>query len=208
MSEKIDMNEQVAKDYLKDVAAGFETYKKLADKAFAQVSDAEFFRSIDGESNSIAVIVKHIAGNLRSRWKNFLTTDGEKPSRNRDLEFVTFDNETRKSLLDSWEIAWKTLFENLATLDAEDLGKIVQIRGEDHTVVKAINRSMMHTSMHIGQIVFLAKHLRSKKWETLSIPRNQSEEFNTFLRERREAAIERLDRYEVAQKFASDKEKP
>jgi hypothetical protein len=202
------MNEQIAKDYLADVIAGFQTYKKLADKAVAQVSSREFFHSIDEESNSIALIVKHIAGNLCSRWTDFLTSDGEKPSRNRDLEFVTFENESKKSVLEFWENGWDCLFKTLEELKPEDLSKIVKIRGEEHTVVKAINRSLTHTSMHIGQIVFLAKHLRSNEWQTLSIPRNSSAEFNEFVRDRRASTDKRLDRYEIAQKFAAEKEKP
>ena len=146
-----------------------------------QVSDDEFFKLIDAESNSMAMICKHIGGNLRSRWTNFLTTDGEKADRNRDAEFVTGDD-TRESVIQFWEMGWNILYATLESLQAEDLGKIVQIRGEDFTVVKAINRAAMHTASHVGQIQFLAKHLRVADWKTLSVPKNQSAEFTDWLK--------------------------
>lgn len=159
------------------------SYKKLAEKAMEQVSDEEFFRTIDAEANSIATIAKHIGGNLRSRWTDFLTTDGEKSDRNRDTEFFA-EGDTRESLTQFWENGWNTLFETLQSLTIEDLGKIVQIRGEDFTVVKAINRAAMHTASHVGQIQFLAKHFRSSEWRTLSVPKNKSAEFNNWLKEK------------------------
>jgi hypothetical protein len=146
-----------------------------------QVTDEEFFKTIDSEANSIATIVKHIGGNLRSRWTDFLTTDGEKPDRNRDSEFVA-ETDTRESLTQFWENGWTALFETLQSLTIEDLGKTIQIRGEDFTVVKAINRAAMHTASHIGQITLLAKHFRLTKWETLSVPKNKSAEFNDWLK--------------------------
>jgi hypothetical protein len=136
---------------------------------------------IDAESNSLAMICKHIGGNLRSRWTDFLTTDGEKADRDRDAEFVT-DVDTRDSIMQIWETGWNTLEETLESLQAEDLGEIIQIRGEDFTVVKAINRAGMHTASHVGQIQFLAKHLRGAEWKTLSVPKNQSAEFNDWLK--------------------------
>jgi Protein of unknown function (DUF1572) len=178
------MTDQILQNYLDDSIAAFRTYKGLAEKAMAQVSDEQFFQTIDEESNSIAVIAKHIGGNLRSRWTNFLTTDGEKPYRHRDSEFVSGDD-TRDSLMEFWENGWQTLFLTLESLQPDDLGAIVKIRGEDHTVVKAMNRSMAHTSSHVGQIIFLAKHLLSGKWKTISIPRNKSVEFNAFLDEQK-----------------------
>ena len=146
-----------------------------------QVSDEEFFKAIDAEANSIATIAKHVGGNLRSRWTDFLTTDGEKPDRNRDAEFVTGD-ETRESVMRVWESGFQILFDSLESLRGEDLGKTVQIRGEDFSVVKAVNRASMHTASHIGQIQFLAKHLRAADWKTLSVPKNQSAEFTDWLK--------------------------
>ena len=177
------MNEQILQNFLDESAASFLSYKKLAEKAIVQVSEEEFFRAIDEESNSIAAIVKHIGGNLRSRWTDFLTTDGEKPDRNRDSEFVA-ENDSRETVIRGWENGWDSLFETLRSLRVEDLGKIVQIRGEDFTVVRAINRAAMHTASHIGQITFLAKHFRSSEWKTLSVPKNKSAEFNNWLKEK------------------------
>lgn len=175
------MSEKIIEDYLSETIEGFRSYKKLAERAIEQVSDEEFFRSIDAESNSIAVIVKHIGGNLRSRWTDFLTTDGEKADRNRDVEFVT-ETDSRETMMQVWETGWSALFSTLESLAATDLEKIVQIRGEDFTVVKAISRAALHTVSHVGQITFLAKHLRVADWKTLSVPRNQTAEFNEWLR--------------------------
>lgn len=172
--------------FLADIIQAFRNYKKLADEAIAQISGDEFFRQIDEESNSLATIVKHLGGNLRSRWTRFLTTDGEKPDRNRDLEFVALENETKENLLEFWENGWQALFGTLESLSAEDLEKHVTIRGEDYTVVKAINRALAHAAYHVGQIVFLAKHFRAAEWQNLSIPRNKSAEFNSFLAEQKE----------------------
>ncbi len=172
--------EQILQNFLDESVSAFRNYKKLAEKAMDQVSDEEFFRAIDQEANSIATITKHIGGNLRSRWTDFLTSDGEKPDRNRDSEFIV-ESDTRESLMQFWENGWDTLFETLQSLTIEDLGKIVQIRGEDFTVVKAINRAAMHTASHVGQITFLAKHFRSSEWQTLSVPKNKSAEFNSYL---------------------------
>ena len=151
-----------------------------------QVSEDEFFVMIDTESNSIALIVKHIAGNLRSRWTDFVTTDGEKDFRNRDTEFELI-GDTRESLMQSWESGWQTLFENIEPLTVEDFSRTVTIRGQRHTIVEAINRQMTHYAYHIGQIVLLAKHLKSADWKTLSVPKNKSAEFNQFLAEKQAA---------------------
>ena len=175
------MSEQIIETYLSETIEGFRNYKKLAERAIEQVSDEDFFATIDAESNSLAAICKHIGGNLRSRWTDFLTTDGEKADRNRDAEFVAV-KDSRESVLEVWETGWNALFQTLESLTAEDLGKIVQIRGEDFTVVKAINRAALHTASHVGQIQFLAKHLRSADWKTLSIPKNQSAEFTDWLK--------------------------
>ena len=175
------MNQQILQNILDETNGAFRNYKKLAERAIEQVSDEEFFVMIDAESNSLATICKHVGGNLRSRWTDFLTSDGEKADRNRDAEFIA-ENDSRESILQIWENGFQTLLATLESLKPEDLGKIVQIRGEDFTVVKAINRSLAHTTSHVGQIQFLAKHLRASDWKTLSVPRNQSAEFTVWLK--------------------------
>lgn len=164
--------------YLDDVRTQFRKMKELAEKALAQVSDEAFFAQLDPESNSIALIVKHVAGNARSRWTDFLAADGEKPDRGRDSEFIVEPGDTRASLLERWEAAWQALFDALAPLTAADLERTVLIRGEAHTVMQAINRQMAHYAYHLGQIVYLARHYAGSRWQTLSIPRGKSEEFN------------------------------
>ncbi|HJQ33966.1 MAG TPA: DUF1572 family protein [Pyrinomonadaceae bacterium] len=171
------MADSLAEHYLKDILRVFRGQKRLADGAIAQVSDEEFFRAIDAESNSIAVIMKHMAGNMRSRWTDFLTSDGEKPDRHRDTEFVT-EGEDRKAVEVRWEAGWRTLFDTLESLKPEDVERTVLIRGEPHTVVEAVSRQLSHYGQHTGQIVFLAKHLKSSEWKTLSIARGKSEDFN------------------------------
>lgn len=189
------MNASLATHYLEDSIASLRAYKKLADKALDQLNEDEFFITLDEEGNSIAIIMKHMAGNMFSRWTNFLTTDGEKPDRNRDMEFVIEPKTSRDDVLAYWEKGWQRVFEALEPLSAEDLGKKVLIRGEEHTVIQAINRQLMHYANHIGQIVFLAKHFRSAEWKSLSIPRNRSAEFNAHLQEQRGTTDEegRLD---------------
>lgn len=163
--------------YLKDSQELFRQYKKQGERAMAQVTDEQLFAQLDQESNSIAVIVKHMAGNMRSRWTDFLNSDGEKPDRNRDGEFVD-PPETREALLGVWEDGWGLVFEALVPLSDEDLSRKVVIRGEAHSVMQAINRQIGHYAMHIGQIVLLAKHFACDQWQSLSIPRNRSVEFN------------------------------
>ncbi|HUB80159.1 MAG TPA: DUF1572 domain-containing protein [Bryobacteraceae bacterium] len=163
--------------YLKDSLDLFQHYKKLAERAMAQVPDEQLFLELDEGGNSIAIIVKHMAGNMRSRWVNFLTSDGEKPDRNRDSEFVD-PPATRDGLMRLWEGGWAHVFAALAPLLDSDLGRKVTIRGEAHSVTQAINRQMAHYSMHVGQIVLLAKHFAGDHWESLSIPRNKSADFN------------------------------
>jgi len=193
-------------NYKADALASFRNYKKMAERAIDQVSDDEFFRTIDAEANSIAVIVKHVAGNLHSRWQDFLTTDGEKPTRNRDTEFeLTAD--TRESLKQFWEAGWETLFDNVEPLTADDFAKTVTIRGEPHTVVEAINRQLTHYSYHVGQIVLLAKHFRSADWKTLSVPKNRSAEFNKFLEAKQAAGALKMDRLEAPFEFSEAGEK-
>ena len=152
-------------------------YKTLADKALEQVSEEEFFRPPEPESNSIAIIVKHINGNLLSRWTDFLTTDGEKESRDRDGEFE-MDKIERSQLMQMWERSWQCLFSSLEALTPDDLGKIVTIRSEPHSVLEAIHRTMAHISSHVGQIVFIAKMFKSGQWQTLTIAKRKSKEFN------------------------------
>jgi Protein of unknown function (DUF1572) len=171
------MSDSLAEHYIENATAEFRGLKRLADKAAAQVSDEEFFRAIDPESNSVALIMKHLAGNMRSRWTDFLTSDGEKPDRHRDSEFL-IEGEDRRALEEKWEAGWRTLFDALAQLKPEDLMRHVQIRREPHTVVEAVNRQLTHYGEHVGQIIFLAKHLKSSDWKTLSIPRGMSEAFN------------------------------
>ncbi len=178
-------HKSIVTNYLSDVLRSFRSYKRMAERAIEQLDDNEFYRVIDPESNSVAVIVKHIAGNLNSRWRDFLTSDGEKPDRFRDTEFEVLQNDTRESLMNFWESGWQTLFNAVEPLTEDDLARTVTIRGEPHTVVEALNRQLTHYTYHIGQIVLLAKHLRSSKWQTLSVPRNRSEEFNRFLEEKR-----------------------
>lgn len=160
----------IAAEYLRDLPEQFEKLKSLADKAVARVSDEEFFREIDQASNSLAVILQHVGGNLRSRWRNFLTTDGEKPDRDRDGEFVASDR-TRQEVLEVWEAGWRVLLDELRALAPADLARDVFIRGERHSVVQAANRSFQHTAYHVGQIVFLARHFRAGDWQSLSIPK-------------------------------------
>ncbi|MEA2204434.1 MAG: hypothetical protein QOE77_1210 [Blastocatellia bacterium] len=175
------MNETLAQHYLDDAIASFRAYKKLAEKALAQLKDEDYFVTLDAESNSVAVIMKHIAGNMFSRWTDFLTTDGEKPNRQRDLEFVIEPATTKDDVRAYWEKGWQCLFNAIEPLQPADFEKTVMIRGEEHTILQAINRQLMHYAQHIGQMVFLAKHLRSADWQSLSIPRNRSAEFNSSL---------------------------
>ena len=161
--------------FLHDALHTFRGYKLRTEKAFAQLRPEDWFRQIDPEANSIAVIVKHMAGNMRSRWTNFLTTDGEKPDRNRDMEFVLDASTTPEQVQQWWEKGWGLVFAAIVPLTAADLDKKVTIRGHEHTVLEAINRQLTHYAEHIGQIIFLAKHFRGAEWKSLSIPKGQSE---------------------------------
>jgi hypothetical protein len=163
--------------YLEDSLTLFRYYKKLAEGAMAQATDEQLFATIDPESNSIAIIVKHIAGNMRSRWTDFLTSDGEKPDRNRDTEFEDAPT-TREAVMAAWEAGWDCVFRALEPLSDADLSRQVAIRGEAHSVTQAISRQMAHYAMHIGQIVLLAKHFQLAQWRSLSVPRGKSGEFN------------------------------
>jgi Protein of unknown function (DUF1572) len=163
--------------YIEDSRALFRQTKSLADRATAQVSDEQLFLALGDEENSIAIVVKHMAGNMRSRWRDFLTTDGEKPDRNRDSEFVD-PVMTRAALVADWESGWAALFGALEALTEADLGRTVRIRGEAHSVMQAINRALGHCAYHVGQIVLLAKHYAGPQWQTLTVARNKSAEFN------------------------------
>jgi hypothetical protein len=163
--------------YIQDSLALFRHYKKLAERAMDQVTDEQLFIALDEEANSIAIVVKHMAGNMRSRWSDFLTTDGEKPNRDRDAEFID-PPETREALLALWEDGWAHVFNALDSLTDGDLGRTVTIRGEAHSVIQAINRQLAHYPYHVGQIVLLAKHFAFDRWQSLSVPRNKSAEFN------------------------------
>ncbi len=163
--------------YIEDALAVFRYYKRLAERAMEQVTDEQLNVAIDKEANSIAVIMKHMTGNMRSRWTDFLTTDGEKPDRDRDSEFVE-PPATRESLMAMWEDGWNCIFSAIEPLTDADLGRTVTIRGEAHSVMQAINRQLAHYPHHVGQIVLLAKHFACDHWQSLSVPRNKSAEFN------------------------------
>jgi hypothetical protein len=171
------MAHQFSTSYARDSVGVFQYYKKLAERAIAQCPDAGLFATLDAESNSIAVIVKHMAGNMRSRWTDFLTSDGEKPDRNRDTEFEAAPT-TRAELMEMWERGWKLLFRALEPLVDGDLTRTITIRTEPHSVMQAINRQVAHYSYHVGQIVYLARHFTGDKWQTLTIPKKKSAEFN------------------------------
>jgi hypothetical protein len=162
---------------LADSLSLFRYYKNLAEGAMAQAADEQLTATLDGEMNSIAQIVKHMAGNMRSRWTDFLHTDGEKPDRNRDCEFVDAPP-TREALVALWEGGWQCVFSALEPLAEDDLARTVLIRSEAHSVMQAVNRQVAHYGYHCGQIVLLAKHFAADRWKSLSVPRNQSAEFN------------------------------
>jgi Protein of unknown function (DUF1572) len=159
---------------LAETSAGYRAMKELADRAIAQVNDDELLRAIDDEANSIAVIMRHMAGNMRSRWTDLFTSDGEKPDRDRDREFETPPARSREAIAADWESGWKRLFDTLEALAPDDLLRVVTIRSEPYTVVRALERQTRHYSQHVGQIVLLAKHWRGREWKSLSIPRGQS----------------------------------
>jgi hypothetical protein len=188
-----------AEHWLADVLLQFRKTKQLADGALAQVSDADLFRALDAETNPIAIVMKHMSGNMRSRWTDFLTTDGEKPDRNRDGEFEIASWDTRESIMAAWENGWRCVFEAIGALTPADLEKTVAIRDEPHTVVQAIDRQLTHYSYHVGQIVLLARHFAGERWRSLSIPRGRSRDFevakngSTYLPADREADSPRND---------------
>ena len=174
-------------DQLKCWLVEFRKLKTQADRAVAQIRPEDLFRTLDDEANSIAILMKHIAGNMRSRWVDFLNADGEKPDRNRDLEFIV-DEETPESVKQRWEASWKLLLDGLQALRPEDLDRSVLVRGERQPVPEAILRQMNHYASHVGQIVLLAKHFAGDRWQTLSVPRGQSEQYNVAMRQKLERA--------------------
>jgi hypothetical protein len=163
----------IEQHYLDDCLFQLRKLKTQADKAMGQVDDSQFFALLDADANSIALIVKHVAGNMRSRWTDFLTSDGEKPDRHRDTEFERDSADTREAILTRWEAGWSLLFRTIESLQPGDVGKTIVIRNEPHTVVQAINRQVSHYSAHVGQIVLLAKHFAGPGWQTLSIPKRK-----------------------------------
>jgi hypothetical protein len=164
--------------YLKDSIEVLRYYKRLGERAIAQTPDEALIAAPDAESNSIAIIVKHLAGNMRSRFTDFLVSDGEKPDRRRDTEFET-PPKTRADLMAMWEAGWERVFSALTPLTDEHLTQKVYIRSEAHSVTQAINRQLAHYAYHVGQIVYLAKHFAGANWTTLTVPRGKSEEFTS-----------------------------
>jgi hypothetical protein len=174
----------IATGYLDEVFRSLRGHKRLADDAIAQLSDQQFFALPDPESNSVAIIVKHMAGNMRSRFTDFLTSDGEKPDRNRDREFLMHNDAKRDEVLRAWEQNWQLVFETINSLQPGDLERTVTIRGEPHSVLQALNRAVVHLAYHAGQITFLAKHWKGADWKSLSVPKGQSEQFNAKMFEK------------------------
>jgi hypothetical protein len=168
-----------AAHFLEEARRQFRGHKRLAEGAMTQLRDEDFFVTVDPEANSVAILVKHLAGNMRSRFTDFLTSDGEKPDRFRDREFELSPATTRADVMKWWEEGWGIVFATVEALKPEDVMRTVTVRGEPHTVLQAVNRQIAHYAQHTGQIVFLAKHLRSGEWKTLSVPRGKSEDYKT-----------------------------
>lgn len=168
--------------FVEDCVLQLKKLKTQADRAIGQTSDEHFFATLDPEANSIALIMKHMAGNMRSRWTDFLTSDGEKPTRHRDQEFERGDSDSREDLTDAWEKSWALTLETISGLQPGDVEKTITIRGESHTVLEAVHRQLTHYAAHVGQIVLLAKHYAGSNWQTLSIPRGKSKEFEVAKR--------------------------
>ena len=169
----------IATHYLEEARRQMRGHKRMGQGALSQLRDEDFFVTLDPEANSVAILIKHLAGNMRSRFTDFLTSDGEKPDRFRDREFEVTSSTTGAEVMKWWEEGWACVFAAIDPLKPEDVMRSVTIRGEPHTVLQAINRQIAHYAQHIGQIVFLAKHFRSSEWKTLTIPRGKSEEFKT-----------------------------
>jgi uncharacterized protein DUF1572 len=177
LARRIAIMTEIAAHYIEEARRQMRGHKRMGENAMAQLKDEEFFVLLDPEANSVAILVKHLAGNMRSRFTDFLTSDGEKPDRFRDREFEVTPPTTRADVMKWWEDGWACVMRAIDGLKPEDVMRTVTIRGEPHTVLQAVNRQIAHYAQHIGQLVFLAKHLRSSEWRTLSIPRGKSEEF-------------------------------
>ena len=185
-------SEDIRGAYLRDIARSFRSYKALGDAALAKTPDAHLHTELDPNSNSIAIIVKHVGGNLRSRYRDFLTTDGEKPDRHRDTEFEMPEEASREEIQRWWEEGWSTALGSIEALTVDDLGRTVTIRGEAFLVMEALNRSVTHTAYHVGQMVYVARHFAGPEWKSLSIPKGQSDRFARG--EFKQGIIERLAR--------------
>ena len=164
--------------YIQDTLLQLRKYKEMAEKAMAQISGEDFFTELSDVDNSLAIIAKHMAGNMRSRWRDFLTSDGEKDDRHRDTEFEIYDSDSKESLMQKWEDGWAICFVAIEPLKPEDLEKTIYIRGEAHTVLEAINRQLTHYAYHVGQIVYLARHFAGHNWKSLSIPKGESDSYD------------------------------
>jgi Protein of unknown function (DUF1572) len=176
-------------EFIDSATREFQSLKRAAERAITQVSDEQFFSTLDPETNSIAVLVKHLSGNMLSRWTDFLTTDGEKPWRDRDAEFRIDPGDTRAALLERWEKSWQVVFSELEKIGPGDLERITTIRAEPHSVYRAVVRHLAHYGGHIAQIVLLSKHCAGAAWKTLSIPRGKSQEHNAaFVAEQKDRA--------------------
>jgi hypothetical protein len=186
------MNMDLASHYLDEARRQFRGHKRLTEGAIAQINDEQLFVTLDPEANSVAIIIKHLAGNMRSRFVDFLTSDGEKPDRHRDREFELSPQTTRAEVMQWWEEGWGHVFSAIDTLKPEDLSRTLFIRAEPHSVLQAINRQIAHYAYHCGQIVFLAKHLCSTEWKSLSVPRGKSEEFNRQMMEKQRGRQDKL----------------
>lgn len=187
------MNDELGAHMLQDALRSLQQLKSLADRAVAQIEESQRTAQLDSGSNSVTMLMKHLGGNMRSRWTDFLTADGEKPDRRRDSEFEHAPGSSDAQVLAMWEEGWQCAFAGVAALRPEDLLRQVRIRGEVHTVVQALHRQLTHTAYHVGQMVMLAKHLGSDRWRTLSIPRGQSEAFNDITRQRAKGSGDRSD---------------
>ena len=176
----------VEQAFLGSIVSVFQSQKRSAEKAIAQVPEEKLHVPLDANTNSVAVIMRHMAGNLRSRFVDFLTTDGEKPDRDRDDEFVENPNLSRAQLMADWESGWRALFDTLASLKPQDLTKTITIRQEPHGVMDALHRALAHQAYHVGQITQLARFLAKDEWTTITIPRGGSAAFNAAMRERNE----------------------
>ncbi len=179
------MSYELGKAYIEEALRQFRGHKRLTEGALAQIDDEQFFRTLDPESNSVAIILKHMAGNMRSRFTDFLTSDGEKPWRHRDQEFEMRAGATRAEIMAFWEEGWSVVFTSVGALSPDDLLRTVTIRGQDHSVLQAINRQIAHYAYHCGQVLFLAKHMKGSAWTSLSIPRGMSEQAGAQAEKRR-----------------------